>query len=527
MPPEQAAGKVDEVGRWSDIYSLGATLFHLLTGQRPFKGETVDEILDKVKLGNFAPPTAIKPYVPRALEAICLKAMAKNREDRYATAAELGEDIERWLADEPVSAWHEPWTYRARRWIRQHQIQVATTGAAVVVALFATILANYLIRQEQKRTEANYQVAKQAIDESFVLISEDTLLNEPGHTELRKSLLAGATQLYRRLLDTYESRSGLQREASAIEFKLARVDELTDEFQAAIAKYEATLNQQLAELAQRPRDPALLADCGRTWNAIGRAQDLWGNLSASDEAYRQARKYRQQAVDWAKGPDKIEYQRELANVIMNLGQAKLTRLQNGQEESPQEILKLLQASQDLRNQLLAGQSQPEPVRRDAAKGLFNLAKYRLLRRDQLDLAASECNQAIGIIDELLAIEDSNLLIELRVLAGQCRRLAGDIASQQGDDSVAEKELTQAVTIFTELSKQRPADPIVSSRTCRGTAEFGGVPSPPRKVGGGPRSNRAGHLGIGPTQPCLSGRPRCLDGLRRGLLLARRTERHLC
>ena len=99
------------------------------------------------------------------------------------------------------------------------------------------------------------------------------------------------------------------------------------------------------------------------------------------------------------------------------------------------------------------------MRRDAAKGLFNLAKYRLFRREQLDLSATECVQAIDIIDELLAIKDSNLLIELRVLSGQCRRLAGDISSQQGNDSLAEGARSSHGDVFTDLSNK---DPLIQS-----------------------------------------------------------------
>src|SRR5262245_7105135 len=117
MPPEQAAGRLDRLGPASDVYSLGATLYALLTGKPPFESGDVGEVLRRVQQGDFPPPRKVKPDVPPALEAVCLKAMALRPGDRYASAGALAGDVEHWLADEPVRAWPEPWVRRARRWL--------------------------------------------------------------------------------------------------------------------------------------------------------------------------------------------------------------------------------------------------------------------------------------------------------------------------------------------------------------------------------------------------------------------------
>ena len=107
MSPEQAAGRLDQLGPASDVYSLGATLYCLLTGQPPLEGD-VGEVLRRAQRGEFPPPRQVNPSVPAALEAVCLKAMAMKPEDRYASPRALADDVERWLADEPVSAYREP-----------------------------------------------------------------------------------------------------------------------------------------------------------------------------------------------------------------------------------------------------------------------------------------------------------------------------------------------------------------------------------------------------------------------------------
>ena len=108
--------------------------------------------------------------------------------------------------------------------------------------------------EDRIRAEEKFQHAKRLFDNSFLLISEDRLLKEPGFEALRKRLLGDFTSLYKALLDNDKADPGCA-EALATEFKLARVDELTNDFQAAIAKYQATLEQQLTQLDQSPRIP--------------------------------------------------------------------------------------------------------------------------------------------------------------------------------------------------------------------------------------------------------------------------------
>jgi WD40 repeat protein/tRNA A-37 threonylcarbamoyl transferase component Bud32 len=135
MSPEQAAGRLDQLGPASDVYSLGATLYALLTGAPPFEDPDIAAILNKVQHGDFPRPRLVNHYTDSALEAICLKAMSLKIADRYESPRALAADLERWLADKPVSAWPEPWTVKTRRWVGQHRMLMTGTAAALLVGV--------------------------------------------------------------------------------------------------------------------------------------------------------------------------------------------------------------------------------------------------------------------------------------------------------------------------------------------------------------------------------------------------------
>jgi formylglycine-generating enzyme required for sulfatase activity len=162
MSPEQAAGRTDAVGPASDVYSLGATLYTLLTGRTPFAEADVGAVLGKVQRGDFASPRQVRRDVPAALEAICLKAMALRPEERYATPRELAEEVERWLADEPVRAHREPLLARAGRWLRRHQTLTVGAGALLLAGVLALGASTFLIGQAQQETADALQKEEQA-----------------------------------------------------------------------------------------------------------------------------------------------------------------------------------------------------------------------------------------------------------------------------------------------------------------------------------------------------------------------------
>ena len=108
MSPEQSEGRGAEIGPASDVYSLGATLYCIVTGKAPLSDSNLENMITDCGEGRSIHPVTVNHRVPPPLEAIVMKAMALRPADRYPSAQALGEDISRWLADEPVSALREP-----------------------------------------------------------------------------------------------------------------------------------------------------------------------------------------------------------------------------------------------------------------------------------------------------------------------------------------------------------------------------------------------------------------------------------
>jgi serine/threonine protein kinase len=163
MSPEQARG--EPAGPAGDIFSPGLVLYAILTGQSAFDESSFRgaDRLRAVREAALVPPRTRDPGLPRALEAICLKGLAARAGDRYPSARALGEDLARWLADEPVTAWREPLSLRARRWMRRHRSSVT----AAVAALVAAVIGLAAVAAVQARANSELERAKSQIEKAL------------------------------------------------------------------------------------------------------------------------------------------------------------------------------------------------------------------------------------------------------------------------------------------------------------------------------------------------------------------------
>jgi serine/threonine protein kinase/Flp pilus assembly protein TadD len=167
MSPEQALARPAGVDYRTDIYSLGATLYELLTLEPAFHGLDRQELLRQIGFAEPKPLRRVNKAVPAELETIVLKAMAKNPAERYATAQELADDLERFLHDEPIRARRPTLVQRARRWARRHEplIWSAAVGSfATLVVLAGSV--GWVVRDRQARQARDLAEARAAVREA-------------------------------------------------------------------------------------------------------------------------------------------------------------------------------------------------------------------------------------------------------------------------------------------------------------------------------------------------------------------------
>ena len=156
MPPEQAQGKNEQVGPLADVYSLGATLYCLVTGRPPFHSANVVETLKQVVEREPAAPHLLNPAVDRDLDTICLKCLQKRPEKRYASATALAEDLHRYLDHRSILARPVGDVEKLTRWCRRNPLEAATLTGIVAISVLAFVLIswNYLRAEDARKEEA-------------------------------------------------------------------------------------------------------------------------------------------------------------------------------------------------------------------------------------------------------------------------------------------------------------------------------------------------------------------------------------
>src|SRR5262249_20034075 len=163
MPPEQAMGRRGKLSRRSDVYSLGAMLYHLLTGRPPFVGEALTDTLEQVLNSEPVAPSLLNPAVPRDLQTVCLKCLEKEPGKRYATAQDLSAELGRFLCDEPIQARPITRSEGVCRWSRRKPALACSLAAAQLLLLILLIggpVLTYRINQALKRAEAGELMAR-------------------------------------------------------------------------------------------------------------------------------------------------------------------------------------------------------------------------------------------------------------------------------------------------------------------------------------------------------------------------------
>lgn len=287
--PEQTLGRRGMVDHRSDVYSLGATLYELLTLRPPFDGRDRHELLRQI--ADAQPPAlrSIVPEIPESLETIVLKALRKDPADRYATAQELAEDLQRFLDRRPILARPPGPTELFWIWARRHPTSLMAGAITLLLVTASSILIAVLVGSEQERTraeqrrtqdayraerlraeeaESRLRLARRAVDE-FLHISEEELADRPEMLMLRKRVLRSTLAFYQEFLaerhDDPKAHAELQETTVGIAKVLADLEILRSATHFYLLCQPLVLEDLTVTDEQRPQIEELTAQVGREW----------------------------------------------------------------------------------------------------------------------------------------------------------------------------------------------------------------------------------------------------------------------
>jgi serine/threonine protein kinase len=311
MSPEQAGRNRVLLDHRTDIYSLGSTLYELLTLRPPFDGTDRQTLLDQILNDEPRPLRTLRKSVPAELETIVLKCLEKEADRRYATAQELAEDLRRFLGHEPIRARPATPAQRLRKWARRHPAVVWAGGILCVLTVAGSLVTAGLVQREQANTllaydqerqrsreaEERFRLARAELDEMFKLCEEE-LADKPYLDNLRRQMLEKFLVYYEKLIEQRQDDLAAQAELTATR---ARVLQILDDLavlqgagQYPLLKEPAVLDDLRLRPEQRERVRELTGAVDRRW---GESFREFGRLSSEERRDRFLRQARRTAAD--------------------------------------------------------------------------------------------------------------------------------------------------------------------------------------------------------------------------------------
>jgi serine/threonine protein kinase len=499
MSPEQAAGDSAVIDQRADVYSLGMSLYELITLHEAFHDMKRREMLLAIAEKDPALPRRLNPSIPIDLETIVLKAISKKPEQRYATAQELADDLNRFLSGLPTMARRPTPTERLAKWAGRHRTAVRAAMVLVVVAMIGFGITSLLIanahnkvidvnrqlvdsneklrkahnqleaawkesesnRQQAetnaqraetnaKRAKANadraqklYNHARQVLDQLGSQYAEK-LKYVDGAEELRRLFLSDTQKYYDQFIELSENDPGLRHDLAMTYAKNGEVNDQLGDHNKAIKAY-MDAKQFFEELIrQEPNDPKYQADFALCLNNFGRLLDRMGKTNTAKQQFEEAIKILKKLSE--ENPKQDQYLSDLALAHHNRG---VLDLQIGNLTEAKTDLEM---ARDLQKTAL----EQDPKNLTYASRL--VASYDTLSRIFLGIdrpkAIENCLEAIQMQKKL--VKEHPLQRNLQSDLALSYHSLGTLQRQEGQNDLAADSYRMAIDILDSLAKRAPA-----------------------------------------------------------------------
>jgi serine/threonine protein kinase/Flp pilus assembly protein TadD len=445
VAPERLAGQSDAR---SDVFSLGLTLYELLTFRPAYDEKTQGRLVQQVTAAEPPSPRRLDRRIPSDLNTIIQKAIAKEPKGRYATGSELSRDLQRFLEDRPIEARRTSRLELIWRWCRRNPALAGLTSAffaALLIGLGAVLWQWRLTEKQRQQAEANFQKARDAVDECFTTVTTNPVLQEPGMEAARQVLFQAALKYYQDFLNQRADDAGTQADLARAYYRLGYITDRIGSKSEARTAYEqaCALFEKLAD--SEPTNDRFRVELAQCYQCLGELQGLTGHTDQAEAELLKALTVREELA--AAHPNVADYQNDLAGTHQSLGTIyRTTSCPSKAEDSYRRAL-------TIRGQVVSGFPAQSDYRKALARDYSELSRLYGASSRPIEAGAA-LRKAITTLEELTR-DYPDVSDYQDSLASNYNALGSFLLNSGGDFTQIEPAYQKGLTIREVLVRDHP------------------------------------------------------------------------